>query len=641
MLNVQNNQSIFELYESVRKALESDNKLSLNENLKQIDKIERFFLQNYNKRKNEGVYFTQKYIADYIISQTLTEFFNSRLGEMNLTSLEEIKPLNQNEYRSILKLLNKTLICDPSCGSGVFLLSYIDIIFGLFEEICPIDELDTVKRVLIENIHGYDINDYSIKLCILKLLGRISKEKSINLLNLISILESHITVKNVIKDPPSLKFGLLVGNPPYGNILDKSLKQNLRAENVFVNDIYCIFILKAIEWSNGMIGFLVPKSFLLRQGYVRFRNLLLLKANLLKIIDVGPNLFKKATNEVQIIIYQNRGKELKNLEVLDYPNNKIITYNNQSFDKLRICQSSNCPLSNKSKKIHVYTKEKNCPSCKNETLQLNRIRIKATADILDLINKIEDVGDLNYINTLDFPYFIRGEEDKGLKEIRAIIKDHANDTCLFINAKDDFDYFSIKPNKSFDIESISPQTLKGRNYEYYNGQKLLIKHNNVIPQAIYTDKKVCFTSSIYSILHENITELKYLCGIINSALMQFYCIYGINNQKDTTINLNQYMIRHFPIKRSGEDIKEEVSERVDFILNYLAATGGKFDDTTHYATRELDKIIFQIYSISKNEQKLILSKLSEHSSYFDSVYEKDYDYILDQGWTRIKRLPRY
>jgi hypothetical protein len=399
--------------------------------------------------------------------------------------------------------------------------------------------------------------------------------------------------------------------------------------------------LKALEWSNGMIGFLVPKSFLLRQGYVRFRNLLLSKANLLKIIDIGPNLFKKATNEVQIVIYQNKGKKLKNLEVLDYPNNKIITYNDQSFDKLRICQSSNCQLSNKSKKIHVYTKDKNCPYCKSETLQLNRIRIKATADILDLINKIEDVGDLNYLNTLDFPFFIRGEEDKGLKEIRAIIKDHANDTCLFINAKDDFDYYSIKPNKSFDIESINPQTLKGRNYEYYNGQKLLIKHNNVIPQAIYTEKKVCFTSSIYSILHENITELKYLCGIINSALMQFYCIYGINNQKDTTINLNQYMIRHFPVKRSGEDIKEEISERVDFILNYLAGTVGKFDDTTHYATRELDKTIFQIYSISKNEQKLILSKLSEHSSYFDSVYEKDYDYILDQGWTRIKRSPRY
>ncbi|MBY9018182.1 MAG: N-6 DNA methylase [Candidatus Lokiarchaeota archaeon] len=633
MLNVHNNQSISELYESVRKALETDNNTSLNENLNQIDKVEEFFLQNYGKIKNEGVYFTQKYISDYIISQTITEFLNSRLEEINIASLEEIKSLNHDENESILNLLNKTLICDPSCGSGVFLLSYIDIILGLFEEILPLDELETFKRVLIENINGYDINDNSIKLCILKILRRISKEKSINLLKMISILESHITVKDVIKDPPSLKFELLVGNPPYGNILDKSLKQKLRAENVFVNDIYCIFLLKALEWSNGMIGFLVPKSFLLRQGYVRFRNLLLSKANLLKIIDLGPNLFKKATNEVQIIIYQNKGKELKNLEVIDYPNNKIITYNDQSFDKLRICQGSNCPLSNKSKKIYVYTKEKNCPSCKNETLQLNRIRIKANDEILDLVGKIEDIGDLNYINTLDFPYFIRGEEDKGLKEIRNIIKAHANDTCLFINAKDDFDYYSIKPHKSFDIKSISPQTLKGRNYEYYLCKKLLIKHNNVIPQAIYTEKKVCFTSSIYSMLHEDITELKYLCGIINSALMQFYSIYAINNQKDTTINLNQYMIRHFPVKRIGEDIKEKISDRVDFILNYLADTSGKFDDTTHYLTRELDNIIFQIYSISKNEQKLILSKVTEQISYFDRIYEKDYDYAFERCTT--------
>ncbi|MHA1671464.1 MAG: TaqI-like C-terminal specificity domain-containing protein [Promethearchaeota archaeon] len=638
---MQNNQSISELYRSVRKAIELDNILYLNDNLNQIDTIERNFLKNYSSRKNEGAYFTQKYISDYIVSQTLTEFFDSKLEEINIASLEELKSLNKNELKSILKLLKKTLICDPSCGSGVFLLSYIDIIFNLFEDILALDDLEMTKTVIIENIHAYDINEYSIKLCILKLLRRISKENSINLLKLISILESHIIVKDVIKDPPSLKFGLLIGNPPYGNILNDSLKQKLRAENVIVNEIYCIFILKALEWSNEMIGFLVPKSFLLRQGYVRFRKLLLSRANLLKIIDIGPNLFKKATNEVQIIIYQNKGKELKNLEVLDYPNNKIITYNGQSFDKLRICQNSNCKLSNKSKKIYVYTKEKNCPSCENETLQLNRIRIKATKSILDLIDKIENVGDLNYINTRDFPYFIRGEENKGLKEIRNIIKKHVNDTCLFINAKDDFNYYSINPNKSFDIESISPQTLKGRNYEYYTGQRLLIKHNNVIPQAIYTEKKACFTSSIYSMLHENITELKYLCGIINSALMQFYCIYGINNQKDTTINLNQYMIRHFPIIRIGEDEKEEISERVDFILNYLADTGGKYDDTTHYATRELDKIIFQIYSISKNEQELILSKVTEQISYFDRVYKKDYDYILDQGWTRIKRLPRY
>ena len=641
MLNAHNNQSISDLYESVRKAIKSDIIAILKENLNQIDKIELLFLQNYNKRKNEGVFFTQKYIADYIISQTLTEFLNSRIKEINLTSLEEIKSLTQSDYKSILNLINNTLICDPSCGSGVFLLSYIDIVFNLFEEIYPGGEIDTAKSGIIENIYGYDINEDSIKLCILKLLRRLSTLKSVNLLNMLSILESHIIIKDVIIDPPTLKFGLLIGNPPYGNILDNSIKRKLRAENVFANDIYCIFILNALEWSDGMIGFLVPKSFLLRQGYVRFRNQLLLKANLLKIIDIGPNLFEKATNEVQIMIYHNKGQELKNLEVWDYPNNKIITYNDQSFDNLRICHNSSCQLCNKSKKVYVYTKEKNCPFCKGETLQLNRIRIKTTDKILDLVDKIENFGDLNYINTLEFPYFIRGEEDRGLKEIKKIIKGHTNDTCLFINAKDDFDYYSIKPNKSFDIESISPQTLKGRNYEYYEGPRLLIKHNNVIPQAVYTEKKVCFTSSIYSLLYENITELKFLCGIINSVLMQFYCIYGINNQKDTTINLNQYMIRHLPVKNCGENTKEEISERVDFISNYLVDTGGKFDDTTHYSTRELDKLIFQIYSISENEQKLILSKVTEHSSYFDSVYEKDYDYILDQGWTRIKRLPRY
>jgi hypothetical protein len=225
--------------------------------------------------------------------------------------------------------------------------------------------------------------------------------------------------------------------------------------------------------------------------------------------------------------------------------------------------------------------------------------------------------------------------------VREGIKAHPNENCLFINAKDDFNYYHMKKNKSFDIDSINSESLKGKDYRYYKGKKLLIKHNNIIPQALYTEDNVCFTSSIYSLLHKNSIELKFLCGLMNSALMQFYCIYGINNQKDTTINLNQYMIRHFPFIRVNEEIKEEIAEKIDFIEKYMEHNNGNIDDTVLILLREIDEVVFKLYSISEDEKELLLKNVRERVQFFEKIYEKDYDFIFNREWTKIKRAPNF
>jgi hypothetical protein len=281
-----------------------------------------------------------------------------------------------------------------------------------------------------------------------------------------------------------------------------------------------------------------------------------------------------------------------------------------------------------------------CPFCHIKTVPLNRIRIKSKRNILKLANKIESKGDVNYINIKDFPKFIRGEEHKGLKAVKEILTTRLNQSCYFINAKDDFDYYLMRKNKSFDIETINPNTLKGDAYEYYKNRKLLIKHNNIIPQALYSEENVCFTSSIYSILHKDPVELKFLCGVINSAVIQFYCLFAINNQTDTTINLNQYMIRHFPIINPERTVKEEISEKVDFIMKYLEHEK-ELDETTYYCIREVDKILFDLYSLTELEQKQILSSIIDKIDFYNKVYEKDYDFIFEREWTKIKRAPNF
>jgi hypothetical protein len=277
-------------------------------------------------------------------------------------------------------------------------------------------------------------------------------------------------------------------------------------------------------------------------------------------------------------------------------------------------------MNNKAKKIYVYTHEKTCPYCGSKTYPLNRIRIKTTPSLYNLVEKIESVGDLNYLNVKDFPMMIRGEEDKGLREVKKLIKSNVEENCIFINAKEDFGYYYLKKNKSLRLEQINPSILKGNNYEYYNGPKLLIKHNNIIPQACYIEDPLCFTSSIYSLLHEDIDELNYLNALLNSMLIQFYCIYGINNQKNTTINLNQYMIRHLPIVKAKNQIKSEIIKKTKNVLNLFEARNGEINEKIIKLLQEIDDSIFNLYSFTEKERKIVVKDVVNKIDYFNIIY---------------------
>ncbi|MFX0076027.1 MAG: Eco57I restriction-modification methylase domain-containing protein, partial [Candidatus Hermodarchaeota archaeon] len=620
MKEYEKTQKVNYVFESVLKSIENEDHLKISESFKDLNKIEIDFLNGHISRKKEGAYYTQESISNFIVSQAIILYINRFLENSCISSLEDIYNLNDN-FRSRIKekLLNLSIL-DPACGSGVFLLSASSQIFGLMRNLEP--ELDTTQTILsiLENMFGSEINDYARKLCIMKLFKWAYNKKTLDNSMLFTLLNSNISLEDSLKTKKNSKYDLVVGNPPYGNILDENQKERLKLEKIFYNDIYCAFIIKSLEWTDDIIGYLVPKSFLLRQGYVKFRKNLFSQANLLKIYDVGPNLFAKATNEVQILFYERRSDGNKDLDIFQYPNTAVISYPAQGVDSLRICFNKSCPLNAHEKKIYAYISDLNCPFCNSDTLALNRIRVKPNKIILDLINKIETTGDLNYLNIKRIPSMIRGEESKGLKEVIDIVEQNTKNSCFFIKAKGDFNYYYFKKEKSFDIEKLDPKILKGHNFEYYKNPKLLIKHNSIFPQSVFSEENVCFTSSIYSIISDDHVELKYINALLNSSLMQFYCFYGINNQQTTTINLNQYMIRHLPIMNVSSIEKNRLSEYVQIIINSLMETNGIYTKKILDCAKKVDNIVFDLYKMESNERELIISDIKGKIDYYKKVY---------------------
>ena len=491
--------SVDSLYETILNSIKTGNHEKTTACLSSIPSIEANFLRVYHNKKEEGAFYTRDSIADFIVTQGLVLFFNNYIKKYKIDNIDDIYKLNKEGKDRVKKRLINFTILDPACGTGVFLLSAIKIIVGLLRTLEPDYDFEKIKFHVYTNLFGSEINQNARKLCILKLISLFNNRSNSYDSELLSILNSNITLKDSLVRNKDFKFDLIIGNPPYGNILDNKQKNKLKSENIFYNDIYCAFLLKSLNWSKGIIGLLVPKSFLLRQGYVKFRQNLFSKANLLKIYDVGPNLFAKATNEVQILFYENKGDEIKDLEVFQYPNTEIIKYTTQNVDTLRVCFNKTCPLSAHAKKIYAYIPELNCPYCNSKTIPLNRIRIKPNKKILNLINKIEKSGEVNYLNIERIPNMIRGEEAKGLKQVRNLIEENTINNCYFIKAKEDFNYYYFTKDKSFDIEKADPRILKGTNFEFYTNPKLLIKHNSIFPQSVFSKENVCFTSSIYTV----------------------------------------------------------------------------------------------------------------------------------------------
>ncbi len=588
-----------------------------------LEKKEDTFLEEYNKRKQHGVYYTDSILASFIVQKTLLTFLNEKLG-LSLKSIEHLKGLKPEICRNLIDLLMTISVCDPTCGSGNFLISTGEIMFEIIKKVQGKKKSQNFKITFLRNLYGFDINPTVISLCKLKLIKWVFKDNVLGLKNYQDIKRTstnNIQVCNSLMDLNGKGFDIIIGNPPYGNILSDDEKKTLKEQGIYYKDAYCAFILKTLEICSGYVGFLVPKSFLLRQSYLTFRNTYLSQSNIVELYNIGSNEFKNATNEVQILIYGIKNAKNKGLKVYSFPNREIIHYKGQRFDDLRACFNRKCSTSNFAKRFFFYTFKEECPVCSSPTTPLNRIRIKCNKEIFNLLEQIEKRGDLNYLSIKKFPNFIRGEEAQGLKRVKAVLKNNNNNgSCYYLDAKYDFDYFYFKQSQKFDLESINADVLKGSSKEYYVGPKLLIKHNNIYPEALYTKENTCFTSSIYSLLHEQSSELKYLCALLNSAVIHFYCIYAINNQNDTTINLNQYMIRHLPIMSINNTEKEKIAKLVGMISRRFEESNGHLTGDVRNKIITLNDLIFNAYNIETNQQKLIQDEVKKHNPFYKKIY---------------------
>ncbi|MFH1446059.1 MAG: TaqI-like C-terminal specificity domain-containing protein, partial [Chloroflexota bacterium] len=305
-------------------------------------------------RKAGGVYYTPTYIVDYIVKNTVAKLLEGK----NPKSASTLK------------------IVDPACGSGSFLLGAYQYLLDWHEDwytrnvpekwakgkspaLVPTDggewKLTTAekKRILVNNIHGVDIDAQAVEVTKLSLLLKVLEEESgqmsLGLERVLPDLGKNIQCGNsligedyfegrlVVDEAERQRvnpfdwgkafpqvfaqggFDAVIGNPPYvrqetlGN--DKQYYQKHYQVYAGMADLYSYFIEKGISLLalGGMFSYIVANKWM-RANYGKALRKWLRTKCIEEITDFGDlPVFENATTYPCIIRVSNNSPHMKPL----------------------------------------------------------------------------------------------------------------------------------------------------------------------------------------------------------------------------------------------------------------------------------------------------------------------------------------
>jgi type I restriction-modification system DNA methylase subunit len=298
-------------------------------------------------RKEMGIYYTPTYIVDYIVKNTLGELIG--------------KAKNASE-------LSKIRVLDPACGSGSFLIRAFETLGKAYAKTNGGDNemlTENVSRnaydILTKNLHGVDLDAKAVEIAELNLLLRAARRRG-----RLPLLSENIKRGNSLisgtpeemekyfgkhweqKHPFNWEekfaevmkeggFDVVVGNPPYG--ADVTEEEKIYYVNKYKTTLgkinsYRLFIERTLQLlkDGGLLGLIVPNTWLSDNDSERLRKLILENYKVLKILVLPEslNVFEGVTQATTVIIIQKQ----KNSELVN--NNEIIFMDDvtskQNFD---------------------------------------------------------------------------------------------------------------------------------------------------------------------------------------------------------------------------------------------------------------------------------------------------------------------
>ncbi len=548
-----------------------------------------------SKRKSQGIYYTPKYIVEFIVKETL--------GEV----LKKTKP----------KKIKDIKVLDPACGSGSFLIAAYDKILKTLTKQNPQTSLFTKFNILKENIFGVDLDAQAVEIAQLNLLLKVLTQRTP-----LPTLQHNIRVGNSLVSGNNEElekyfgkklreqkpfnfaeeykkvfeqggFDVIIGNPPYVGVKKQDIKfrDYVSREYKFSQgaDLYVVFIEKSLKLlkDGGYLGFICPNKFFGADYGKKIRNYLQnSNIEILKIWDLkDEKVFADAAISTVVIIIRKIKKGDKKIKT-------EIIKNKKSFQ---------------------------LESLYDEMGRIQTDQDIEAKEILDKINKNRKLYQLANVRTgiMGFEYW---KMNKIITdgEVKNSIRIYTNG-----NIRRYLDVWGIEEINLYKKKYLKPYIKKDGDYLNKNTIDFFLKKPKLIIRgvakrlSVIVDKKGAgLLVAVHGIIPNKELNIYFLCGLINSTLLNwfhlktFYSIRIPQGSLKYPINF----LKNIPIPNARQEEQENIAKKVQKLLELhkeLQATSENTDKHNSLKLeiekldRDIDEAIYKLYGLTEKEIKTI------------------------------------
>ena len=498
-----------------------------NLSLKLLENVFEALVDDCEKREN-GVVFTPCYIVEYILENTLNE-----------------------------QLAEDSVIIDPACGSGAFLV--------LAAEKLSLRLNKSVAETVSQNIFGIDLS-----------VDNVRRTKELLTLLVLSYGESADSLCFNIKVADSLKenwfelfgkktFHFVIGNPPYVNTHDMSkdtisyLKKNYRTTQKGTFNIFYAFIEQSMKFlsPNGMLGFIIPNNYLTITAAEDLRKYLVENKYLSKIIDFGENMiFAPVRTYNSLLFLKACGSENLMYATIKKSSDVKGALNNANFLCMAIddLDSSGWKLLDENERANI----KKIEQAGSPIKPYIRVGIATLRDNVYLVDGFDQEKGMYYKFFEGTRYLIEPEITRSIYKVSNIKAESslADAKQAIIFPYTEIEQYSLvdTPNKNYQIipEHIMAQRYpqcyqylcrcrtildtrdkgKGNAVAWYaygrsqglgnNSRKLLFPTFSLHPKFMLEESRQTLFCNGYAILESPQFDLEILQKILNSVVMDYY-----------------------------------------------------------------------------------------------------------------------
>jgi hypothetical protein len=627
-------------------------------------------------RKAGGVYYTPRYIVEYIVEQTVGKLLDGKKPEETL----------------------KLRFLDPACGSGSFLICVFERVCEHWQQWlvdnpnkrkknwCWLDAktntlhltVRSKRRILRETIHGVDIDPQAVEVTQLSLYLKMLEGETAETLQreqdffggdepILPPLEDNIKCGNsliasdfsmmpedllrvhafdwTVQFAPILKaggFDAVIGNPPWGALLDESELEYLRDHHreiiVRMIDSFMYFTHANVERlkKDGAFGMILPDVMLYQTDTQKLRQYLTDKTSLTHICNMG-DVFDQVTRPACIVVCLKTTNPNWKVLVADFapipkeekPKQIVEVKNFTEVEQNRISRVPGCLFTTSGfGNYALWERVSSCPSDKlSDVVDADGIQRGVSPDLKEAFlvsSKIAKEWKLEKQNLR--PALTGGKQVKRYDIDRP-------DLLLIYTGRED--YFRRLPNICSYIDQFKKQItckeVQQKKHSIYSLHRAREEQIFLKPQKLLgvitedeivlalDDENTFATDGLYLFGVKPSVDIRYVMAVLNSRL--FVSIYRLLSLEEgrALAQVKPTVLANLPIRKI--DFKKTADKSrhdrlvllADKLLGLMpklrAATSERERDTLQNAVtaadQEIDSLVYDLYGLTEKEIKLV------------------------------------